>query len=34
VGALILGVYDVLIERQFVNNALQAADPAGATAAA
>jgi methyl-accepting chemotaxis protein len=31
-NALILGVYDILIERQFINNALQAADPAGTTA--
>ena len=31
-NALILGVYDVLIERQFINNALQAAEPAGAGA--
>src|SRR3954470_3826860 len=31
-NALILGVYDILIERQFINNALQAAEPAGATA--
>src|SRR6266571_518267 len=27
-NALILGVYDILIERQFVNNALRAANPA------
>ena len=29
-NALILGVYEILIERQYVNNALQAAQPAGA----
>ena len=31
-NALILGVYDVLIERQFINNALQGAEPAGPAA--
>ncbi len=31
-NALILGVYDVLIERQFINNALQASEPASAGA--
>src|SRR6266852_3901866 len=29
-NALILGVYEILIERQFINNALQAAQPASA----
>jgi methyl-accepting chemotaxis protein len=28
-NALIMGVYNILIERQFINNALQAANPAG-----